>query len=150
MSLLQEYARDFTPDIRKRGEAYQRERAVYLVSRALGWEFIPLTVIRDGPHGIGSMQLFVETARRFPKLDLALLPIGPIEPRSLMRIFHMDPYEAMQAFIDLDAQRMVPIHYDTFVNSTDRPGDALKALADARKRWSIGEREVVPVGVGEQ
>lgn len=95
-------------------------------------------------------RLFVETARRFPKLDLALLPIGPIEPRDFMRRFHMDPHEAVQAFVDLDAQRMVPIHYDTFVNSVDRPGDALKALADARKRYSIGEREIVPIGIGEQ
>ena len=94
--------------------------------------------------------LFVETARRFPKLDLALLPIGPIEPRSIMRVFHMDPQEAVQAFIDLDAQRMVPIHYDTFVNSTDNPGDALRALGEARQKYSFGEREIVPVGVGEQ
>jgi hypothetical protein len=43
------------------GTLYKRERAAYLVSSALGWDFIPLTVIRDGPEGIGSMQLFVET-----------------------------------------------------------------------------------------
>lgn len=94
-------------------------------------------------------RLFVETAQRFPKLDLALLPIGPIEPRGIMRVFHMDPREALQAFVDLDAQRMVPIHYDTFVNSTDRPGDALRELADARKKLSLGEREIVPAGIGE-
>jgi hypothetical protein len=43
------------------GTLYKRERAAYLACKALGWEFIPLTVIRDGPHGIGSVQLFVET-----------------------------------------------------------------------------------------
>jgi uncharacterized repeat protein (TIGR03843 family) len=43
------------------GTLYKRERAAYLVSSALGWDFIPLTVIRDGPEGIGSMQLFIET-----------------------------------------------------------------------------------------
>ena len=42
------------------GTLYRRERAAYLVSHALGWDFVPLTVIRDGPHGVGSMQLFVE------------------------------------------------------------------------------------------
>ena len=95
-------------------------------------------------------RLFVETAHRFPKLDLALLPIGPIEPRDFMRRFHMDPHEAVQAFVDLDAQRMVPIHYDTFINSTDNPGDCLRELGEARKRYSLGEREVIPVGIGEQ
>src|SRR5918996_2486973 len=29
---------------------YQREYASYLVSLNLGWEFIPETIIRDGPH----------------------------------------------------------------------------------------------------
>ncbi|HEY7066226.1 MAG TPA: SCO1664 family protein [Chloroflexota bacterium] len=43
------------------GTLYRRERAAYLVSKALGWDFIPLTVVRDGPEGVGSMQLFVET-----------------------------------------------------------------------------------------
>lgn len=96
-----------------------------------------------------SQRLFVETGQRFPGIDLALLPISPIEPRELMRRFHLDPREALQAFIDLGARRMVPVHYDTFVNSTDEPGDALRELEAARKRVNLGEREVVPVGIGE-
>jgi N-acyl-phosphatidylethanolamine-hydrolysing phospholipase D len=95
-------------------------------------------------------KLFVHTAQRFPGLDLALLPIGPIEPHSFMRKLHMDPGEALQAFFDLGAKRMVPIHYDTFVNSTDNPGDALRDLESAKKKWSMGSREVVPVAVGER
>ncbi len=43
------------------GTLYRRERAAYIACQALGWDFIPLTVIRDGPEGVGSMQLFVET-----------------------------------------------------------------------------------------
>src|SRR5690606_15012532 len=69
---------------------------------------------------------FVETGQRFPGIDLALLPMGPIEPREVMRERHMDPREALQAFIDLEAARMVPIHYDTFVAGADEPGDALR------------------------
>ena len=42
------------------GALYKREVASYLVSEALGWEFIPPTVIRDGPYGIGSLQLYIE------------------------------------------------------------------------------------------
>ncbi len=36
-----------------------REVAAYLVSEALGWGFIPPTILRDGPHGTGSLQFFV-------------------------------------------------------------------------------------------
>jgi hypothetical protein len=39
---------------------YRREFAAYQVSQALGWDFIPTTVIRDGPHGIGSVQDYIE------------------------------------------------------------------------------------------
>jgi uncharacterized repeat protein (TIGR03843 family) len=37
-----------------------REVAAYLVSQALGWSFIPPTVLRNGPQGLGSVQLFID------------------------------------------------------------------------------------------
>ena len=43
------------------GALYLREYATYLVSEALGWGFVPPTVIRDGEFGIGSVQMFVES-----------------------------------------------------------------------------------------
>jgi uncharacterized repeat protein (TIGR03843 family) len=39
---------------------YQREAGAYLLSRALGWEVVPPTVVRDGPLGPGSVQAFVD------------------------------------------------------------------------------------------
>jgi len=88
---------------------------------------------------------YVQTAERFPKIDLALLPIGPIEPRDIMRRVHLDPREALQAFIDLDAQTMVPIHYDTFVNSTDNPGEVVPlAIGERRIFIKPGEGKAPP------
>lgn len=43
-----------------RGTLYRRELASYLLSRWLGWHLVPPTVVREGPHGIGSLQLYVE------------------------------------------------------------------------------------------
>src|SRR5512137_1512653 len=43
------------------GTLAQREVAAYVVSRALGWDLVPPTVLRlDGPAGAGSVQLFVD------------------------------------------------------------------------------------------
>lgn len=95
-------------------------------------------------------RMFVAAGRMFPDLDLALLPIGPIEPHSFMRDYHLDAREAVQAFVDLGARRMVPIHYDTFVNSVDEPGQALRELAAAEKAVKLAPREIVPVGFGER
>jgi hypothetical protein len=46
---------DFAP-----GTLCLRERAAFLTSEALGWDLVPPTVLREGPHGWGSVQLFVE------------------------------------------------------------------------------------------
>lgn len=97
-------------------------------------------------------EFFEETRRRFPKIDLAILPIAPVNPRDFMRHTHMDPYEALLAFNDLGAERMMPIHFDTFINSTDREGEArerFEALVAQREALrgrvsvlAIGERHV--------
>ena len=42
------------------GTLHNRELAAYLISRELGWPRIPPTVIRMGPHGEGSVQLFID------------------------------------------------------------------------------------------
>lgn len=41
------------------GTLYLREMATYLTSRALGWLVVPPTVVRDGPFGTGSVQLYI-------------------------------------------------------------------------------------------
>ena len=45
---------DFPPGL------YKREVAAYRLSETLGWGLVPLTVLREGPFGEGSLQLFVE------------------------------------------------------------------------------------------
>ena len=37
-----------------------REVAAFVVARALGWPRVPPTVLRDGPHGLGATQVFVD------------------------------------------------------------------------------------------
>ncbi|MFZ4847946.1 MAG: SCO1664 family protein [Caldilinea sp.] len=43
-----------------RGTLCRRERAAYVVSRALGWRLVPPTVLRSGTRGLGSVQFFVD------------------------------------------------------------------------------------------
>jgi uncharacterized repeat protein (TIGR03843 family) len=47
------------------GTLYRREHAAYVVSRHLGWPNIPVTIIREGPFGIGMAQVFVPTPDRW-------------------------------------------------------------------------------------
>ncbi len=52
------------------GTLYKREYAAYLLSRSLGWPDVPLTLVRDGPYGVGTMQLYVECDPRTTYFDL--------------------------------------------------------------------------------
>jgi len=42
------------------GTLYLRELAAYRFSRWAGWDLVPPTVVRDGPHGVGSVQLYIQ------------------------------------------------------------------------------------------
>jgi len=92
---------------------------------------------------------FTETRKRIGHIDLALLAIAPIHPRTFMRRVHMDPKEALDAFEDLGADRMIPIHFDTIGDSTDAPHEARDTLARL-----VGERHlesrVTILEIGEQ
>jgi hypothetical protein len=44
------------------GTLYLRETASYVLSRWLEWNIVPPTVVRDGPHGEGSVQLYITPA----------------------------------------------------------------------------------------
>jgi len=62
---------------------------------------------------------YKEIAQNFGKIDLALMPIGPNEPRSLTKHAHLNTEEACQAFLDLDAKNFIPMHWGTFNISFD-------------------------------
>jgi L-ascorbate metabolism protein UlaG (beta-lactamase superfamily) len=55
---------------------------------------------------------FKEIGERL-KPKIALLPIGAYFPDSY-RSVHTSPEEALQGFLDLGAEKMVPMHYNTF------------------------------------
>jgi hypothetical protein len=42
------------------GTLCQREVAAFELSDALGWDIVPLTVLRDGPLGVGAVQRYVD------------------------------------------------------------------------------------------
>jgi hypothetical protein len=52
------------------GTLYLREVAAYRVSAALGWDLVPPTVARDGPFGVGSVQLYVEADPELTAFEL--------------------------------------------------------------------------------
>ena len=90
---------------------HKREVAAYRLSEALGWSIIPPTVLRDGPAGEGSLQLFI-----------------PCDYEQ--HYFHLLEDEANAHVL----QRFCA--FDIAANSTDRKGGHL--LIDAQHQiWGI-------------
>jgi hypothetical protein len=57
------------------GTLYRREVAAWLVCAMLGWQVVPPTVVAEGDFGVGSLQLFVETA---PSAEVTLDDLRPM------------------------------------------------------------------------
>jgi hypothetical protein len=66
------------------GTLCNREVAAYLVARELGWPNVPPTVLREGPHGEGSVQIFVEA--------------DPAQHYFTLRERHADLFRAVAAY----------------------------------------------------
>lgn len=57
---------------------------------------------------------FEKIGKIFQGIDIALMPIGPIQPRKLINEAHTCPMEAIKGFLDLDAKYFIPMHWGTF------------------------------------
>jgi L-ascorbate metabolism protein UlaG (beta-lactamase superfamily) len=76
---------------------------------------------------------FKEIGNRF-SVDLALLPIGAYEAPTGREV-HMNPEEAVTAFLELRAKTLIPMHYGTFplgFEPLHEPPQRLLAAARAR------------------
>lgn len=91
---------------------YKREVAAYELSKAMGLGIVPPTVVRDGPFGEGSLQLFVDA-------DFGEHYFTLFETRSHLH----DQFRAIAAF-------------DIVANNTDRKSGHCLVDAD-EKVWAI-------------
>ena len=79
---------------------------------------------------------FKEIAARLGPFDVAALPIGAYLPPVIMKPGHLDPGQALDAFLDVRARAMVPIHFGTFDladEPLEEPPRLLAKLAGERR-----------------
>ncbi|MET0793003.1 MAG: MBL fold metallo-hydrolase [Polyangiaceae bacterium] len=93
---------------------------------------------------------FRATHARFPKLDLALLPICPNAPRDFMEHTHEGPSQALDAFALLGAKQMIPVHFDTYINSDDAFGACPQQLRTQAQARGLSDTQVSILAIGEQ
>jgi L-ascorbate metabolism protein UlaG (beta-lactamase superfamily) len=92
---------------------------------------------------------FKEIGRRFPDIDAALLPIGAYDPEWFMRVQHMNPEDAVNAFKSLSARLLCAMHWGTF-KLTDEPLDEPpRLLEEVRQREHVPREKVWVAAIGE-
>ena len=111
-----------------------REFATYLVSAELGWNIVPLTIIRDGPAGSGMVQRWVDQPEDSAEGDEAevvsaepdlvdLCPTGKL-PSGYLPILQAYDYAGDEVTLihadDVRLRRMAV--FDVLVNNADRKG----------------------------
>jgi L-ascorbate metabolism protein UlaG (beta-lactamase superfamily) len=92
---------------------------------------------------------FRDVRQRLGPIDLALLPIGAYEPRWFMQAVHMNPAEAVQAHLDLEASASIGMHFGTFQLTTEGIDDPVHALAQARDANHVSASRFRTIGFGE-
>lgn len=100
------------------GTLAARERAAYLVSEAVGWSLVPLTILRDGPFGVGMCQLWVEATGE--ELIDVVAP-GEVRPGWLRVLDAVDADGHPVTLVHADDPRLRRMAlFDVVVNNADR------------------------------
>ncbi len=97
----------------------------------------------------GYAPFFRDIGARLGAIDLALLPIGAYEPRWFMKDVHMNPAEAVQAHLDLDASQSVSMHFGTFQLTTEGIEEPVRALEDACRTRGVPAGRFRTLAFGE-
>lgn len=104
-------------------------------------------VIRSAQHSLyhagdtAYFDGFREIGRRLHP-ELALLPIGAYHPPHYRNV-HTSPEDALQAFLDLKAKTMIPMHYGTFRLSYEPMEEPLQRLRTAATAAGVSDRVLV-------
>ncbi|MFL5456895.1 MAG: MBL fold metallo-hydrolase, partial [Myxococcales bacterium] len=89
---------------------------------------------------------FVEIGKRFPAIDLALIPIAPARGGNLN---HASPEEALRIFQDVGARYMIPIHFEAYHSTVVPIDEPRKVLEDTAEKEGLTER-VFALRTGER
>jgi uncharacterized repeat protein (TIGR03843 family) len=114
------------------GTLAEREEAAYLVSEALGWDVVPLTFRRDGPHGLGMVQLWQEPD---PVQEPVTLVPDTAVPEGYLYVFEgLDDRDQVISLVHEDTPELRRMTvFDAVVNNADRKGGHVLAMTGGHR-----------------
>jgi uncharacterized repeat protein (TIGR03843 family) len=101
-----------------------REVAAYEVSRIGGFDVVPVTVLAEGPIGLGSLQVWVDTVEGDNEHLVDLIPSRNLPKTGWFDVVDgLDPQERSVSVVHADHPdlRMLAV-FDALINNADRKG----------------------------
>ena len=109
------------------GSLAGREVAAREVSVALGWDIVPLTLLRDGPAGVGMVQVWCEPDPDQHPVDI--VPAGDV-PTGFLHV--LDAVDGDDRPVSLVHEDSAPLRrmavFDAVINNADRKGGHILAM----------------------
>jgi uncharacterized repeat protein (TIGR03843 family) len=114
------------------GTLADREVAAYAVSEATGWNVVPTTWLREGPHGPGMVQLWQEPDAE--QEAVTLVPEGELPPGYRHVLDGVDGQDRPISLVheDTASLRRMAV-FDIVVNNADRKGGHVLEMADGHR-----------------
>ncbi len=75
--------------------------------------------------------------------------MGACEPRWFIKPQHVNPAEALQIHLDLNAKQSVGIHWGTFQLSDEPLDHAIEALDEARQHFGVNPESFKLLAIGQ-
>ncbi len=85
---------------------------------------------------------FSEIGKRF-EVDIAFLPIGAYRPSFIMKRYHMNPQEAIKAFLEMKAKFFIPIHWGAYRVALEREREPIELLKNLLSTYGIKEKVIL-------
>lgn len=92
---------------------------------------------------------FAQIGEALGPFDLAALPIGAYQPAAMMKESHVNPAEAVAAGVDLQARRLLGVHFGTFDLSDEPLDEPPRLLREAARERGLDDDQVWLFSVGE-
>ena len=104
------------------------------------------TIYFGGDSASGSH--FAEIGTLFQEIDIAILGIGAYKPEFMMKENHASPSEAKEAFDQLGAKQMIPMHYGTYDLSSEPISEPYHLIQQSFSESNEPEKLILP-GINE-
>lgn len=91
---------------------------------------------------------FKEIAGKF-HIKTVLMPIGAYEPEWFMKVSHINPEDAVKAFLELKGSTFIPMHYGTYRLADDTGPEAISRLVAEWDRLQLDHSRLKKLLIGE-